>query len=81
MFNSNTAGQYRQFKVVKINIRGKRQERVIGLDAHYIYNKKVYRKATMISSKNGVNLGIIPDKFGSHFEKTHHTNWGIDEID
>ncbi len=26
------------------------------------------------------DVGIIPDKFGSHFEKTHHSNWPIEEI-
>ena len=57
LFNENTANQYRQFHVVKINIRGKRQERVIAIDGHYIYNKKVFRKATMISSKRQTVIG------------------------
>ncbi len=52
LFNANTATQYRQFEVVKINIRGKRQERVIAIDGHYIYNKKVLRKPTMMSSRS-----------------------------
>jgi hypothetical protein len=38
LFGSISAAKYQEFKVVKINKRGKRQLRVLGIDGFYIYN-------------------------------------------
>lgn len=40
LFNDLTAKQLQQFDVIKINYRGKRQRRVLGIDGYAIYNDK-----------------------------------------
>lgn len=40
LFGSVSAAKYQEFAVVKINKRGKRQFRVLGIDGNNIYNIK-----------------------------------------
>mmetsp|Transcript_16323 Transcript_16323/g.22892 ORF Transcript_16323/g.22892 Transcript_16323/m.22892 type:complete len:386 (+) Transcript_16323:3-1160(+) len=37
---SSTTQGYSEYRVVKTNVRGKRQERILGIDAKYLHNKK-----------------------------------------
>ena len=38
LFNPISANQLQEYTVVKTNNRGKRQQRVFGIDGHFIYN-------------------------------------------
>jgi hypothetical protein len=38
LFGSISAAKYQEFNVIKINKRGKRQVRVLGIDGFNIYN-------------------------------------------
>ena len=39
LFNQISASKYQEFKVIKINARGKKQERVLAIDGYNIYNE------------------------------------------
>lgn len=41
MLNETTAAMYKEWKVIKTNKYGKKQHRILGIDANTIYNKKV----------------------------------------
>ena len=42
LFNQISASKYQEFKVIKINARGKKQERVLAIDGYNIYNCLLY---------------------------------------
>ena len=39
IFNDTSAGKYQEFEVVKVNKYKSKQERILGIDMYYIYNK------------------------------------------
>ena len=45
IFNDTSAGKYQEFEVVKVNKYKSKQERILGIDMYYIYNKKPKQKS------------------------------------
>lgn len=62
LFGSISAAKYQEFNVIKINKRGKRQSRVLGIDGFNIYN---IRKARAKEDSSNVGAAAI----GGSFEK------------
>jgi hypothetical protein len=53
-YNDKTAAEYQEWKVIKKNRFGRKQERVFGVDSFYIYNSKRDRKFKTDKSKRPV---------------------------
>jgi len=56
LFGTISATMYQEFKVIKINRRGRRQERIFGIDGNHIYNKnpkskEVYQEVSTQAKK------------------------------
>lgn len=71
LFGNVSAAKYQEFNVVKINKRGKKQVRVLGIDGFNIYNirkKKAKEDPIMGSSFQGSNaVGSVEKKKSSSF--------------
>jgi len=64
LFGSISAAKYQEFNVIKINKRGKRQVRVLGIDGFNIYNirkHKAKQDQSAFITNNNVVPGSVPN--------------------
>lgn len=54
MFNDVTAAMFKEWRVIKKNKYGKKQQRMLGVDQHKIYNRKVGER--VIKSRNTTKI-------------------------
>ncbi|KAF1332338.1 Stress-activated map kinase interacting 1, partial [Globisporangium splendens] len=58
MFNDVTAGMFKEWRVIKKNKFGKKQHRMLGIDQHKMYNRKVGER--VIKSRNTTKIAERP---------------------
>lgn len=54
MFNDVTAAMFKEWRVIKKNKFGKKQQRMLGIDQHKMYNRKVGER--VIKSRNTTKI-------------------------
>lgn len=54
MFNDVTAAMFKEWRVIKKNKYGKKQQRMLGIDQHKVYNRKVGER--VIKSRNTTKI-------------------------
>ena len=52
MYNDVTVAMYKEWTIVKKNKYGKKQQRMMGIDLHKVYNNKVGEKAIKSKTMN-----------------------------
>ncbi|TYZ61005.1 hypothetical protein PybrP1_005360 [[Pythium] brassicae (nom. inval.)] len=58
MFNDVTAAMFKEWRVIKKNKYGKKQQRMFGIDQHKVYNRKVGER--VIKSRNTTKIAERP---------------------